>query len=230
MSEFGKAKSEAWTVGVSENRAAWRQWRRNHFRVLVPWLAASALIAVVMIGGIWLIASLSNSDQEIYLSFLGTDSPGAVILSVLINNSLVLLLHLLVCVAAYLAQRSVPLQAKHLSGVNRFVHDHMGPIAMVVVTLMVLYSLSFQTWEIGHALREIANQLNISPGAVLLRVAPHAFVELTAIFLPLAACFLLGRKQQWNSLLAAAFLCAIVALPMIVVAALWEGLMASSLF
>lgn len=230
MSEFTNAKRQAWIVGMRESRAAWRGWCQDHFRVLIPWFIASVLIALLMLFGIWLVATLSGSEQSSSLYFIGAANPWSIVADIFINNFLVLLLHLLVCVAAYLARRSLPLQAEHMSGINSFVHRNLGPIAMVVVTAMVLYSLSFQTWEIGHGLREVANGMGMSPLAVLLRVAPHAFVELTAVFLPLAACLLLGRQGRWNDLLAATLLCTVVAVPMIALAALWEGFVAANLF
>jgi uncharacterized membrane protein SpoIIM required for sporulation len=56
----------------------------------------------------------------------------------------------------------------------------------------------------------------------MLTVAPHALLELTAIFLPLAAWTLASRRGAWNELLAATVATVGVAIPMLLVAASWE--------
>lgn len=230
MSEFTNAKRKAFEVGVDESKQCWRQWRQQRFVVVWPWLGLSILISLFMLFGIWVVASyLTPTQSRGILTFL-EGSPWQNWFDVLVNNTIVLILHLLVCVAAYLARRSIPMQAKYLSGVNRFVHNHAGGIAMVAVSLMVIYSLLFQTWAIGETLNQVARTDNVSAFSILIRVAPHALVELTAVFLPLAACLLLGRQDKWNELLAAAWLCTLIAVPMLFVASAFEAFVAPLFF
>jgi uncharacterized membrane protein SpoIIM required for sporulation len=54
-------------------------------------------------------------------------------------------------------------------------------------------------------------------------VLPHALLELTALFLPLAAWTTASRKGEWGSLLAATVATVALAIPMLVLAALWEA-------
>ena len=51
---------------------------------------------------------------------------------------------------------------------------------------------------------------------------PHALIELTALFLPLAAWIIASRRGEWDQLLAATVVTVSIALPMLVVAALIE--------
>ena len=59
---------------------------------------------------------------------------------------------------------------------------------------------------------------------MLLTVAPHALLELTALFLPLAAWLVAARAGAWNQLMAATFATTAIALPALALAiALPEG-------
>ena len=56
----------------------------------------------------------------------------------------------------------------------------------------------------------------------MLTVLPHAVPELVALFLPLAAWTIASRRDEWQDLLAATFATVAVAIPVLVVAAVWE--------
>lgn len=58
---------------------------------------------------------------------------------------------------------------------------------------------------------------------LLATVLPHALVELTAVFLPLAAWTIASRRGEWQDLLAATFATVAVAIPMLVLASSWEA-------
>jgi uncharacterized membrane protein SpoIIM required for sporulation len=51
---------------------------------------------------------------------------------------------------------------------------------------------------------------------------PHALIELTALFLPLAAWIIASRRGEWDQLLAATLVTVAIALPMLLVAAVIE--------
>ena len=59
---------------------------------------------------------------------------------------------------------------------------------------------------------------------------PHAILELTALFLPLAAWIIASRRGEWDQLLAATFVTVAIAVPMLVVAALIEVYISPHLF
>jgi uncharacterized membrane protein SpoIIM required for sporulation len=57
---------------------------------------------------------------------------------------------------------------------------------------------------------------------LLLGLLPHAVPELTALFLPLAAWIIASRRGEWDELLAATLVTVLIAVPVLVVSALWE--------
>ena len=75
---------------------------------------------------------------------------------------------------------------------------------------------------LGGETAAVAARLHTSPGALLVVLLPHALIELTALFLPLAAWIIASRRGEWDQLLAATLVTVAIALPMLVVAALIE--------
>ena len=80
-----------------------------------------------------------------------------------------------------------------------------------------------QAYVLGFTGATLAYQLQIPAGVLMLTVLPHALCELTALFLPLAAWTIASRKGEWGSLLAATVATVSVAIPALVLAALWEA-------
>jgi uncharacterized membrane protein SpoIIM required for sporulation len=64
--------------------------------------------------------------------------------------------------------------------------------------------------------------LQISRFELILSVLPHALLELTALFLPLAAWLIASRRGEWNQLLAATFITVALAIPALLIAATIE--------
>ena len=217
------AQQIAFKVGMSETRLTLREWFDGRGKVALPWLALSLLIACSMFLGTYAVATkMPQAAKSQMPMFIFSGNSAADALDLLLRNSMVLLLHLLVCVAAYLARRAVPMQAKYTSGVNRWVHENAGGVAMLAVAGMTVYSLAWQTWQLGNALHSASDTLDISAASLLVRASLHGIPELTAMFLPLAACLILGWRKQWNQMLAASVLCACISLPILVAAAATE--------
>ncbi|HWO48147.1 MAG TPA: hypothetical protein VNM41_08805, partial [Solirubrobacterales bacterium] len=64
--------------------------------------------------------------------------------------------------------------------------------------------------------------LQITRLELILSVLPHALLELTALFLPLAAWLIASRRGEWNQLLAATFITVALAIPALLIAATIE--------
>ena len=62
----------------------------------------------------------------------------------------------------------------------------------------------------------------MSNAHLLLLLVPHAMLELTALFLPLAAWLVASRKGDWDQLLAATFVTVAAAVPALLVAVSME--------
>ena len=136
---------------------------------------------------------------------------------------LVLALHAMACVAGFIAGTSLPLQAEDHKGLSRWVHEHGGRIAIAFVDRARRRSrCSAQAICSAADAAGVAAFLHITPGLLLVVLLPHALLELTALFLPLAAWIIASRRGEWDQLLAATVVTVAIALPMLVVAALIE--------
>jgi uncharacterized membrane protein SpoIIM required for sporulation len=102
------------------------------------------------------------------------------------------------------------------------VHDHAGKLAIAFVALATLFSLSTQAYALGADAATAAADRGMSPGLLLIGLLPHALPELGALFLPLAAWIIASRRGDWNTLLAATFVTAAIAVPVLVAAAAFE--------
>ena len=62
----------------------------------------------------------------------------------------------------------------------------------------------------------------MSTALLIVGILPHAILELTGLFLPLAAWTIASRRGAWEELLAATFVTVTIAIPMVVTAAFIE--------
>ena len=173
---------------------------------------------------------LAASDQQdcLPLRVKGErDPPFAIgqradVLQILTRNALVLALHAMACVAGFIAGSSLPLQAQSHTGLKRALHEHGGRFAIIFVIAATTFSLSAQAVVLGGETASVAAALHTSPGILLVVLLPHALIELTALFLPLAAWIIASRRGEWHQLLAATLVTVAIAVPMLVVSALIE--------
>jgi len=223
--------SYAFTYGVRRTRETLALWQSRPLPVLGRWLLGSVATAVGMLVAVLVVSTLNRHvayGLTLEPPFVTGDAGDVV--GLLVHNGLVLALHAMACVAGFIAGSSLPLQAGSHSGVSRWVHEHGGRIAIAFVVAATTFSLSAQTWVLGHELAGVCGFLRISPSIVLLAVLPHAVLELTALFLPLAAWIIASRRDEWDELLAATFVTLAIAIPMLIVAALIEVYVSPHLF
>jgi hypothetical protein len=208
---------------MRDTRATLNRWQAAPSRVLVPWLLGGLTIAVVLLLAVWGIATAVRPDISITL-LPGLNEPvdRASIGRILFRNSLVLALHGFACVAGFIAGSSLPLQAEYHTGWWKKVHDKAGPLAIGFVGAATLFSLLTQAWALGRMASDLALQLDVSTGVLMLTLLPHALLELTALFVPLAAWLIASRRDQWHELLAATFATVALAVPALLVASLIE--------
>jgi hypothetical protein len=209
--------------GMKDTRQTLAQWQKDPLVVIGAWLGWSFLIAVCLLVSVYVIA-LNTTPEYSPLRIPGYHGPPEFIdvLHVLYRNSLVLALHALACVAGFLAGFSVPMQAKHRTGVSRWVHEKAGPFAIAFVVAATTFSLVTQAYVLGGGAATLSWQLNLDPATLLLGVSIHALPELVALFLPLAAWMIASRQGNWNQLLAATFVTVALAVPVLIVSAVVE--------
>jgi hypothetical protein len=209
--------------GVGATKQTLRHWNQSPWKVIRPWIVWSALVSVALLASVYAVAGLSTPDPTgIYIPGLRHGPDAGDIGLILFRNSLVLALHAFACVAGFIALNSLPYSAARRSGLSRIVHEKAGPYAMTFVAGATLFSLSTQAYFIGGILSTAAAQFGLSNGHLLILLLPHAMIELTALFLPLAAWLVASRRGDWDQLLAATFVTVAVAVPALIVSVSME--------
>lgn len=183
----------------------------------------SLCIALTMLLSVYIVSILASGSDTAALPNILVPPRAGDVLVVIFRNFLVLALHGFVCLAGFMAMRALPEQTQYKSGVNRWVHEHAGPFAMVFVTCATIFSMTTQTWILGHEVADLSYSLDVPQSTLMFTVLPHAVLELTAVFLPLAAFLTASRAGDWHELLAATVVTVSVAIPMIIVAATIEA-------
>ena len=211
--------------GMRETRGALAEWRGNPRPVLRSWFLGGFGFAAALLTAVLVVAYLATPDPTyLYIPGVNFDADLGDYVAVIWRNGLVLALHAVACVAGFIAGSSLPLQAQHMTGFRKMIHERARPLAFAWVVCVITFSLVTQAYILGSTGATLAAQLDLSPAMLVLTVAPHALTELTAVFLPLAAWTIASRKGEWGNLLAATFATVAVAIPMLVVAAAWETL------
>jgi len=209
--------------GMRDTRGALERWKADPWPVLRVWAGGALIVASVLLLSVWLVASVAPVDlTPLYIPGLSEAADPGDVGGILLRNSLVLALHATACVAGFIAGSSLVLSAEKRTGLSRWVHEKARPIALGWVVLVTGFSLVAQAYALGLTGAQLANQLEISPGLLVLTVLPHALPELVALFLPLAAWTIASRRNEWHDLLAATFVTVAVAIPILLAAAAWE--------
>ena len=209
--------------GMHDTKLALRRWNEAPGAVLRPWCLLSLAIAVALLWAVYAVAKFSTPDQTRYLiQGYNIDATFGDYVHVLIRNSLVLSLHALACIAGFMAGSSLPLSASKRTGLDRWVHEKAGPLAIGFVVCATLFSLCTQAYIIGGEASALAGQIGTTPGKLILARLPHAVPELFALFLPLAAWMIASRRDDWHELLAATIVTVTIAVPIVLAAAAVE--------
>jgi hypothetical protein len=209
--------------GLRDTRGTFEAWQAGRWSVLGGWAALSLAIACTLLGATWVVANITTPDiSQITLPGITHRIGLSDFLNVLLRNGTVLAFHATACVAGFIAGASMPIAAESRTGFSRWVHVKAGEFAIAFVVGVTLFSLSIQALTLGFQASTISYHLHVSNGQLILSVLPQALIELTALFLPLAAWILASRKGEWNQLLAATFVTVAIAIPMLLVAAVIE--------
>jgi len=209
--------------GMRDTRTTLGVWNRAPWRVLRGWLGLSLAVTALLLGAVYVIASLTTPDT-LRLTLPGVTQRGTIgdVGHVLYRNSLVLALHAMACVAGFIAGSSLPHSAGRRTGASRWIHAKAGPLAIAFVIGATVFSLTTQAYSLGGGLSTLAHQFGMSPARLLAGILPHAVPELVALFLPLAAWTIASRRGEWHQLLAATLVTVAFAAPVLLVCAFVE--------
>jgi hypothetical protein len=209
--------------GMKDTRTTLSEWNRAPGSVLGRWLLLSFGVSVALLLAVWWVAIISTPDSTPlllpgvhYRAHIGDAA------RVLYHNSLVLALHVMACVAGFIAGSSLPQSAEQRTGLSRLVHEKAGPLAIGFVACATTFSLVTQAWVLGGGVSTVAAEMHMSRGLLIVALLPHALPELVALFLPLAAWLIASRRGEWHKLLAATFVTFAISAPVLVVTALIE--------
>jgi uncharacterized membrane protein SpoIIM required for sporulation len=217
------ANEHVFSHGMQDTRATLEGWNERPWVVLRGWLALSLAIAFALLGAVWVVAGMLTPDiTPIHMPGLTEPTDPGDLLPILWRNSLVLALHATACVAGFIAGASMPIAAAQRTGFSRWIHVKTAEFAILFVAAVTLFSLGTQALYLGFQGSTIAYQLDISHATLILSVLPHAILELSALFLPLAAWLIASRRGEWNQLLAATFITVLLAIPVLIVSAMTE--------
>ena len=217
------ANQYAFVHGVRRTRLTLERWQRDPLPVLRSWLLGAAAVSLLLLGATVAIASLVRPDVGFDpVPDLPNGAETGQIAHVVGRNSLVLALHAFACIAGFIAGSSLVLSAQKRRGLSRWVHERARPVAFAWVIFVTCASLLTQAVALGIHGSTLAYNAGISPGLLVLTVLPHALLELTAVFLPLAAWTIASRRDEWDQLLAATVVTVTIAIPMLFVSAAWE--------
>jgi hypothetical protein len=209
--------------GMEDTREALADWREGRWGVLRGWFALSLGIALALLTATWVVSGLLTPDVTPWrMPGLTEPSHLSDLLPILYRNALVLALHATACVAGFIAGASMPLAAEQRTGFSRWIHVKAGELAILFVAAVTIFSLATQALYLGFQGATLAYQLHISRLELILSVLPHALIELTALFLPLAAWLIASRRGEWKQLLAATAVTVAIAVPMLILAATIE--------
>jgi cytochrome b561 len=209
--------------GMAATKTTLRRWNENPWPVLRGWVLWSLLTTAGLLVAVYVVARVAQPDPtRLVLPGVNREARASDVTHLLFRNSLVLALHAMACVAGFIAGSSMPQQAAERSGLSRKVHDRAGTLAIGFVVCATVFSLTTQAYALGHALSTLAAQFGMPSWKLLLGILPHAVLELTALFLPLAAWVIASRRGRWDELLAATFVTVGIAVPVLIVSAFVE--------
>ena len=218
-----EANKYVFVHGMRQTRSILDRWGEDPWPVLRTWFAGAVLIALGLLTAVTVAASLMTPDYGFHYGPTANGGPSIErVLGVLGRNSLVLALHAFACIAGFIAGATLPLSAERRTGISRMIHEKARPIAFAWVIGVTCFSLLTQTLALGLVGSTIADDVGISVPLLVLTALPHALLELTAVFLPMAAWIIASRREEWDQLLAATMVTVAVAIPMLIVAATWE--------
>jgi hypothetical protein len=223
MCGFMDANQYVFVHGMRRTRSILEGWGENPWPVLRSWVIGAVLISIGLLAAVTIAASVITPDYGFKYTPTIPDGPEwGRMLSVLGRNSLVLALHAVACIAGFIAGATLPLSAERRTGLSRVIHQKARPIAFGWVIAVTCFSLITQTLGLGLIGSTISWDVGISVPLLVATALPHALLELTAVFLPLAAWTIASRRGEWDQLLAATVVTVAIALPMLLVAATWE--------
>lgn len=230
-----------------------KQWLADRGRVARSWVALSFAISLFMFISIWIGASYLSShgfigEEVSYRPLFSTKGNFSAFINIFLANVMVLGVHFFACVGAYLVNKRVNHFLENrlskdeiIDNLNRGedinftsrqqdISHQVGRLSIVLIASLVIFSITRQIIILSTHIAGASQSLDIPITTLMARAALHAFLELTAIFLPLAADLILSKQGRWQELLAGAWFSLAIAIPMLLLTAAIETWVTGGLF
>lgn len=223
--------------GWPVTRETLAHWREQPIAAVRAWLLLAFGIALLLLGLVLLVATHSPpspNTSEVSHLFDSDQGPWQARAGALFrNNMLVLALHAVACFAGfvvYIALRE-PIGDVHPL-LDRWSRS-LAILASAFIPVATALSITTQAWVLGARTSTMAAYARLSPFRILETTARHSVLELTAVFLPLAASLVLIVRRRPERLLAATLVTVAIAVPAIGLAAVveartWSGILRSA--
>ena len=217
------ANEHVFSHGMRDTRETLELWSDRPGSVLGGWVALSLAIALTLLGAVWVVSGLLTPDlTPIHLPGLTEPSTPGDMLPILWRNSLVLALHATACVAGFIAGASMPIAAAQRPASRAGSTSRRGRGRSSSSAPSPSSRSAPRPSTSASRARRSPTSSTSPTAALILSVLPHALLELTALFLPLAAWLIASRRGEWNQLLAATFVTVLIAIPALILAAAIE--------
>lgn len=222
---YGSSTADLRYMATAENSA-----RRHERRGIDGWsstmaawtvrcLPVALVMAVALLVSVLVVAVLSGQATQVPPSgppfVTGSITDAARIFG---ENVLVLILYAMGCVAASIIRGWQTRDAPYAT-VSK---EAVGRIATALVIGLLLLAACRQAYALGHRLAGFSDYFYASRWRLWLGVLPHAPLELTGVFMPVAAWLRARRQGKQRELLALAVAAVLAALPLLAAAALIE--------
>ena len=205
-----------------------KAWLADRGQVAKPWVVISAAISFSMLAAIYLCATYWPNPQSVnesYTPLFTTRGDFSSVLNLMKANLMVLAIYVVACVAVWMVNVRIEFAPS-----RQALQSAVCQLTIGLVTALIIFAIGRQIIHIAGNMVAASNTLDLPVLTLMARASLHGLFELTAIFLPLGALILLGRRRQWDQLPAAAALSTIVAIPMLLIAAGIETWVTGGLF
>lgn len=197
---------------------------------VLHWFALSFAIACLMLVGVWISGTFLPEDPSEGASslLLGDYSLGHHMTQaeefkrVFGRNLLVLLLHFFCCmIGAIISREHKPLTGrwKKFAPLHQELPKWVADLSLAYAFTITLASIAIQTTGLGFVMADMSAYSGLPPWEMTLLILPHAPLELTAVFLPLALFIIQARRDDLRPLGTWVWQSFFIALPLIALAA-----------
>jgi hypothetical protein len=210
-------------TGIQYLRASYARWPQFSRWLIVSFLIACCMLVGTALAATW--AAAPDASAGDYNLLVNSSDRWGDWQYLLIRNHLVLGIHFGACIIGAIIGRRRGYHGNVSShSFNPDLPKWVSHAALWYAWIVTLSSIVAQTLKSGEIVADVAASLGVPPSLLVCALVPHALIELTAIFLPLGLFIREARVGKLDNMGLWSVQAALVAIPMLVVAATIEVL------